>query len=298
MFRVLEIAARGSGLQVRDGLVAVLDSSGEERSFPLDEIGAVILANPAVSVTGEVLSLLSSRCIPVICCDRRYLPVGVYWPVSGRGVDFRERLEAQLHASCSLRKRLWQRVIRNKIESQAAVLRKYRGSCRLDGVARLVKSGDRDGVESRAAVIYWRTLNLFPRRDRGAADENMLLNYVYSILYASVARYLCAAGLELRIGIHHHNQYDAFCLASDLMEPYRAVADAVVLDHLGGGGAVDLGSETRRRLVAGLYGSEVGMGSGRVSLFSAVRETAGSLKRSFKKRDAGELLLPEFRGEG
>ena len=34
------------------------------------------------------------------------------------------------------------------------------------------------------------------------------------------------------LGIHHHNRYNAYCLADDIMEPYRPYVDELVLDML------------------------------------------------------------------
>lgn len=31
------------------------------------------------------------------------------------------------------------------------------------------------------------------------------------------------------LGIHHHNRYNAYCLADDIMEPYRPYVDELVI---------------------------------------------------------------------
>lgn len=37
-------------------------------------------------------------------------------------------------------------------------------------------------------------------------------------------------GLNVMYGVFHRNKYNAFCLADDIMEPYRSVVDKLVLE--------------------------------------------------------------------
>ena len=147
-------------------------------------------------------------------------------PIKGNYVQT-ERFHAQVNAKLPLRKRLWQTVIKEKIRRQGDLLQTLHGSdCNLLSLAEKVRSGDPDNMEGRAAVIYWK--NFWQggfRRDRTAEDGNMLLNYGYAVLRAITARACCAAGLHPTLGINHHNRYNAYCLADDLMEPFRPIVD-------------------------------------------------------------------------
>jgi CRISPR-associated protein Cas1 len=98
--------------------------------------------------------------------------------------------------------------------------------------AREVKSGDTTNREARAAKYYWQTLFDAEdfRRERAGENPNSLFNYAYAVLRAATAKALTGSGLLPTFGIHHHNRYNAFRLADDIMEPYRPVVDELVLE--------------------------------------------------------------------
>jgi CRISPR-associated protein Cas1 len=177
--------------------------------------------------------LLENNCA-VVTCDGSHLPVGMLLPLCANSVQT-ERMRYQIDASQPLKKQLWQQTIVAKIQNQAAVLNAVRG-CEVRNMlkwATEVKSGDSDNLEARAAVYYWQ--NAFPGipnfvRDRDGDAPNNLLNYGYAILRAVVARALAGSGLLPTLGIHHRNKYNAYCLADDVMEPYRPYVDRLVME--------------------------------------------------------------------
>ena len=132
-------------------------------------------------------------------------------------------------------KRLWRQIVRAKIKAQAALLVELRGTdFGLGALVLRVRSGDPSNVEARAARRYWPHVfaDLDFRRHRENEDQNILLNYGYAVLRAIIARAICAAGLHPSLGIHHHNRYNAFCLADDLMEPFRPAVDHAVAEYM------------------------------------------------------------------
>ena len=200
---------------------------------PIEDIGVVVLDNQRITITtGAIEALLENNCA-IITCDHRSMPVGLMLPLSGNTTQS-ERFRDQINASLPLKKQLWQQTIQTKISNQASVL----SSCRNAEVgcmrawARDVRSGDPDNFEGRAAAYYWR--NLFGMhidnftRDREGVPPNNALNYGYAILRAIVARALVSSGMLPTLGIHHHNRYNAYCLADDIMEPYRPYVDEYV----------------------------------------------------------------------
>ena len=200
---------------------------------PIEDIGVVVLDNQRITITtGAIEALLENNCA-IITCDHRSMPVGLMLPLSGNTTQS-ERFRDQINASLPLKKQLWQQTIQAKISNQASVL----SSCRdaevgcLRAWARDVRSGDPDNFEGRAAAYYWR--NLFGMhidnftRDREGVPPNNALNYGYAILRAIVARALVSSGMLPTLGIHHHNRYNAYCLADDIMEPYRPYVDEYV----------------------------------------------------------------------
>ena len=188
-----------------------------EITKPIEDIGVVVLDHKQITITSGVLeSLLENNCA-VITCDSKSMPVGLMLPLYGNTTQ-NERFRQQLDASLPLKKQLWQQTIKAKIDNQASVLRVCVGEemkC-MRIWANEVKSGDPENLEARAAAFFWK--NLFAdiigfTRDREGISPNNLLNYGYAILRAIVARALVASGLLPTLGIHHHNRYNAYCLA-------------------------------------------------------------------------------------
>jgi CRISPR-associated protein Cas1 len=204
------------------------------KTIPIEDIGVIILDNNQITIThGLMESLLANNCA-IVTCDNRRMPVGLFLPLCGNTLQS-ERFQAQIEASLPLKKQLWQQTIQTKIVNQARVLGTKRQVIvkNMLAWARQVKSGDSDNLEGRAAAYYWD--NMFPeidgfRRGREEIPPNNLLNYGYSILRAVVARLLVASGLLPTFGIHHHNRYNAYCLADDIMEPYRPFVDKLVVE--------------------------------------------------------------------
>jgi CRISPR-associated protein Cas1 len=203
------------------------------KTIPIEDIGVVVLDNKRITITQGVLEALLENNCAVITCNDSHLPVGMHLPLVGNTTQT-ERMRFQIEASLPLKKQLWQQTISAKIQNQAAVLRQMRGTEVRNMLkwASEVKSGDSENLEARAAVYYWQ--NAFPMienftRSREGVSPNNLLNYGYAILRAIVARALVSSGLLTTLGIHHRNKYNAYCLADDIMEPYRPYVDRLVM---------------------------------------------------------------------
>lgn len=259
-----------------------------EITKPIEDIGIVILDNKQITITSGVIeSLLENNCA-VITCDSKSMPVGLMLPLCGNTTQ-NERFRHQLDASLPLNKQLWQQTIKAKINNQASVLNKYAGvETRWMKIwASEVKSGDPDNVEARAAAYYWK--NLFPvggfTRDREGVPPNNLLNYGYVILRAVVARGLVGSGLLPTLGIHHHNRYNAYCLADDIMEPYRPYVDELVYQIVDSGINYEtLTREIKSQLLT-IPTLDVVISGKRSPLMIAVGQTTASLYKCF----SGEL---------
>lgn len=260
-----------------------------EVTKPVEDIGIVVLDNKQITITSGVLEALLENNSAVITCDSKSMPVGLMLPLYGNTTQ-NERFRHQLDASLPLKKQLWQQTIRMKIENQATVLRKCKGEemkCMRVWAAD-VKSGDPDNLEARAAAFYWK--NLFAdidgfTREREGIPPNNLLNYGYAILRAVVARALVTSGLLPTLGIHHHNRYNAYCLADDIMEPYRPYVDELIYGIVKSGiGYEELTKELKAQLL-GIPTLEVKIDGRRSPLMIAVSQTTASLYKCF----SGEL---------
>ncbi len=229
--RIIEIAETSSHLRLENGLMCLDFPSGEKVTVPVTDIQCLIIANPGITVTGVLLAALSEAGVIVVISDTKCMPVSMQIPLVGNYAQS-EKFQAQITASLPLRKQLWKSVVKAKIHNQMEVL------CKLHsndfGLKRLwteVKSGDPENIEAQAARIYWQKVFDVPfQRDRDRNDNNALLNYGYAILRAMTARACCGVGLHPTIGINHHNKYNAYCLADDLMEPFRCVVDRCVYE--------------------------------------------------------------------
>lgn len=201
---------------------------------PIEDIGLIVLDHRRITMTSGVLEALLENNCSVITCDSKSMPIGLLLPLYGNTVQ-NERFRFQLMATVPLKKQLWQQTIKAKIENQAAVLFRCLGeeSKCMKVWADEVRSGDPDNLEARAAAYYWKTLFAHIvgfTRDRDGIPPNNLLNYGYAILRAVIARSLVSSGLLPTLGIHHHNRYNAYCLADDIMEPYRPYVDELVFN--------------------------------------------------------------------
>lgn len=268
-----------------------------ERTIPVEDIGVVVLDNRRITITtGAMEALLANNCA-IITCDSTNLPVGLMLPLSGNSTQS-ERFRAQIDASLPLKKQLWQQTVRQKILNQAAVLSKNTGAIvkNMQVWANEVRSGDPDNFEARAAAYYWR--NLFPTlpnfvRGREGDPPNNLLNYGYAILRACVARGLVGSGLLPTLGIHHHNRYNAYCLADDIMEPYRPYVDDLVIQIMQ---EYPDYSELNRSIKAALLtipALDVVLDDKRSPLMIAVGQTTASLAKCFNG-ELRKIAYPEL----
>lgn len=260
-----------------------------EITKPVEDIGVVVLDNRRITITQGLLEALLENNCAVITCDSHSLPVGLMLPLYGNSTQ-NERFRYQLEASQPLRKQLWQQTIKAKIENQAAVLSACSGvpTKNMKRWADDVRSGDPDNVEGHAAAYYWRNffsnitgLENFTRNREGMAPNN-ILNYGYAILRAIVARALVTSGLLPTLGIHHHNRYNAYCLADDIMEPYRPYVDelifAIVKEQ--GGENLQLTPTLKARLLS-IPTLDVVIGGKRSPLMVAATQTTASLYKCF-----------------
>lgn len=271
-------------------------SSDVFKTVPIEDVGIVILDNKQITITHALLDALLQNNCAVVSCDDRHMPTGLFLPLECNTVQS-ERFHDQIEASLPLRKQLWQQTIIQKIKNQAAVLHYSTGEIHktLYNYADDVRSGDPDNIEGRAAAYYWK--NVFPEipgfvRGRDEAYPNPLLNYGYGILRAVVARALVASGLLPTLGIHHHNRYNAYCLADDIMEPYRPYVDRLVIDILKESTDSELSQEAKVKLLA-IPTLEVNINGKRSPLMVAVSTTTASLYKCFSG-EIRKIIYPEM----
>lgn len=269
-----------------------MDDASGLNTVPIEDIGVVVLDNKQLTITQGALESLLENNSAVITCDSSRMPVGLMLPLCGNTTQ-NERFRDQLDASLPLKKQLWQQTIQTKIENQAITLQ----TCRGGEVRNMlkwsteVKSGDSNNLEARAAAYYW--ANMFPKfkRDREGLPPNNFLNYGYAILRAVVARGLVSSGLLPTLGIHHHNRYNAYCLADDIMEPYRPYVDRVVCEMFDSG-MTELDKVAKSRLLS-IPVLDVMINGQQSPLMIAVGLTTSSLYKCFSG-ESRKLIYPQM----
>lgn len=258
-------------------------------TIPIEDIGVVVLDNRQITMTQALMEALLGNNCALITCDKQRMPIGLMLPLSGNSVQT-ERFKNQLQASLPLQKQLWQQTVVAKIQNQAAVLKSVRKEIVSNMLrwANEVRSGDSENLEARAAVYYWKcSFPMIPdfKRDRNGVSPNNLLNYGYSILRAIVARSLVGSGLFPSLGIHHRNKYNAYCLADDIMEPYRPFVDRLVMQMYEEYGPIQVLDMRHKQELLRIPQLDVSIDGKRSPLMVAAEYTTNSLQKCY----SGEL---------
>lgn len=281
-------------------LMVEMKESGEKTQIPVSDIGVLILDNYRITLTQGALAALAEANAVVIVCNAARLPVAYM-----QGLDchhlHQKKTRAQIEAGEALKKRLWAQTVKAKIRNQGAHLAQ-RGRDVTDFVQweKDVRAGDPKNHEARAAAAYWpRLFEDTPafRRDPDGAQPNALLNYAYALLRAATARALLGAGLFPLFGIFHQNQYNAYPLADDIMEPYRPWADRLVRKLWDENAAApteisDLTPELKRALLE-IFKLDCKIEGEVYPLMLATQRTAAGLAACFMK-ERNDIPYPVF----
>lgn len=277
-------------------LVIEMHDSGETKTAPIEDIGLLILDHQQITITQALIAKLLANNTAVVTCDHTHHPTGMLLNLDGNSLQSL-KYQAQVEASLPLKKQLWQQTVTVKIQNQASLLAIQREENKyLMNLSTVVKSGDPDNCEAQAAAYYWK--HIFPpflefRRERYGPPPNNLLNYGYAILRAIVARSLVASGLLPTLGIHHRNQYNAYCLADDIMEPYRPYVDLVVCQIIRGNGKFLEMTPNMKKALLGIPAMDVRIDDQKSPLMNAVQRTTASLAKCFEGKSR-KLLYPEL----
>jgi len=292
--RVVEVSQPGTFLSVKLGQLIVRRDGQTVGQVPCEDIGVLLVDHTGVTYTHSVLTTLLDQGAAVVICNGQHHPAGMLMPLEGNCVQT-ERYRCQLEVKEPVKKRLWQQLVAAKIRHQAAVVADdEQTSGFLRALAQRVRSGDPENLEAQAARRFWRAYlqGLDFKRQRNGVWPNAFLNYGYMVMRAAVARALCSAGLLPAVGIHHSNKYNAFCLADDIVEPFRGFVEAKVRTLAAERGPEDtLGQTVKAKLLETLYQS-VTIGGFTGPLMVGLHRTAASLVRCFTGEDK-QLELPQ-----
>ncbi|MDI9358631.1 MAG: type II CRISPR-associated endonuclease Cas1 [Phycisphaerales bacterium] len=261
---------------------------------PIEDIAMVVLDHPRIKITHCTLNKFLSYHVAMVICNDKRMPAGLLLPFESH-TDQTRRFHLQVEASEPLKKNLWQQLVVMKIHNQASLLKTLQ--IPVDFMLQCehsVSSGDQYNNEAVAAAYYWRRLfKTIPefKRERFGNPPNMLLNYGYTILRSMTARALVMSGLHPTFGIHHHNKYNAYCLADDLMEPYRPFVDKIVCELVQDNNYYLLDDLTVRKKLLAIPLVEVMLHNQKFNIMTAIEYSAHSLASCFLG-DTRKLNLP------
>jgi len=267
-----------------------LEKEGEYITKPIaiEDVGFCILDHNQITISKVAMQKLLENNVAFMICNDSHLPISMQLPLAANDIQT-ERFRYQIDASMPLKKQLWQQTVKSKIINQANHLSKRnQANHRLLHLAKSVSSGDAENCEATAANFYWRHIFIDKveqfNRQRDGNSPNDLLNYGYAVLRAVVARSLCISGLLPTLGIFHRNKYNAYCLADDIMEPYRPYVDEVVYTIMekekpGDWGLANIGV---RAALLRIPSIDVNIDGKTRPLMNAVQRTTASLFRCFE----------------
>jgi len=267
-----------------------------DKSIPIEDIAIVMLENQQISLTHPVLNKLIEYNVAVVSCNKQLHPTGMMLNLDGSSVQS-ERFRVQIEVSEPLKKQLWQQTVMAKINNQAHVLEEWNvETAYLTKIANNIKSGDKENGEAMAAVYYWQ--RLFPPtwnfyRKREGIPPNNLLNYGYAILRAATARSLVGSGLLPTFGIFHRNRYNAYCLADDIMEPYRPFIDSVIREIIHSTSEVETLSIDIKSKLLNTMSMDVFIDGKKSPLLVALQRTTASLANCYLGNQR-RILYPTF----
>jgi len=293
--RIIEISSARTRLSVKYGQLVIKDNGDTRSQIPCEDIGVLLIDHQGTSYTHAVFTELLDKGAAIVLCGGNHHPAGMLLPLESHSTQT-ERFRQQIEAKEPVKKRLWKQLVQAKIKHQARIVgadsEVYPA---LMALRKRVRSGDPSNIEAQASRKFWACYlqDVQFRRSVDGPPPNNLLNYGYMVMRAAVARALCSAGLLPCLGVHHRNRYNAFCLADDMVEPFRGFVEAKVKDICEGDGVPDdLTQDIKARLLEVLY-EPISITGFKGPLMVALHRTMASLQRCF----AGEqerLELPEL----
>lgn len=280
-----------SYLKLNQKQLVVQDPESKEikGTVPIEDIALLMLDHYQITISNQLLIKLQGNNVAVISCDEHHLPFGMMLPMYGHS-EYSERIKYQLAASEPLKKQLWKQTVEQKIENQKALLDlNNKVSEPLVEYQLTVKSGDTSNREGIAAQFYWKHLFENFSRERYGEEPNNLLNFGYAVLRSIVARAIVSSGLLPVLGIFHRNKYNAYCLADDVMEPYRPFVDKLVYNYVVDNHNYELNKDAKAHILT-IATQDVLIDGAVRPLFVAVTTTTSSLYKCF----TGELRLIKY----
>ncbi len=277
----------------REHFSLVIEQAQSAR-VPFEDIAVIVLNNREITLTHPVLSACAEYGIGLYSTGDNHQPNGVFLPFLSHSRATR-MMRLQLSIDKPQAKRAWAEIVKSKINNQAIclTLAKCGDAERLSSYAYRVRSGDVENMEAQASSYYFP--QLFGNGFHRAKDcwINAALDYGYAVIRGAIARGLVAHGFQPNIGLFHRSEQNAFNLADDLIEPYRALVDFHVFKHINPHAEpnAELSPKDKATLV-GLLNVDILMPRGNMSVLSSIEHAVESLVRLYEGANESVLELP------
>lgn len=265
---------------------------GEEtaRIF-IDEIAVLMIENPAVSMTGCLLSELTEKKVRIIFCDEKRSPYAELQPYSGCH-NASLKIKQQMGWTQEQKTAVWTEIVLEKICNQAKTLVENgheSEAAMLTGYMRELVPGDETNREGHAAKVYFNAL--FGKNfSRGQENPiNAALNYGYGLILSAFNREVTLCGYLTHIGLFHDNMFNPYNLSCDMMEPFRAIVDRKVVDIA----PIEFGKKEKQELL-GILHSPVRIAGTEQTVMNAVKKYSRSVFEAIELADADRLNFIEL----
>lgn len=267
-------------------------------TIPVEDIDMLLIDNNQITITSSVLKSLQDNKVALIICDDKHMPSGLMLPINGNSLQ-QERFNLQINMKQSYKNKLWKQIIFHKIKNQSHVLKVvHKSYIKLEYLSKEIKLGDSTNREAQASIYYWK--NIFTdkitkfNRDKNGNYPNNLLNYGYMILRSMMSKNIVSSGLSPTIGLFHKNQFNTFCLADDLIEPFRPFVDKIVYDLINNDNVDEILTKEQRKKLIQIITLEVVSNNEITSLGLAMQNFVNSFV-CFLKNEKKELEFPKFK---
>ncbi len=284
-----------SYLKLKDRQLTIIDpeSKTEIGRVAIEDMALLLLDHYQITISTQAIIALQANTVAIITCDAHHLPFGIMLPMYGNS-EYSERIKKQMQVSDPLKKQLWKQTVYAKVKNQQAVLWQYQKPyAHMDYYLEHIKSGDRSNMEGIAAQNYWKYLLNDFQRVRFGDTPNNFLNFGYAVLRSIIARALVSSGLLPVLGIFHKNKYNPYCLADDIMEPYRPFVDKMVYQYIGSNkNHTELNKEAKAYLLQ-IATQDVKIDGNTRPLLVAVTTTTASLYKCYTGENR-QIKYPEF----
>ncbi len=271
------------------------ENSNEDIKIPLEDISTIILEHLQIKLSNYLLSICGEYNITIFSCDKYHQPNTILTPFSQHSRTTKI-VKNQINMSEPFKKRLWQKIVQQKITNQSNVLKILFNNEELDRYIEKVQSGDKTNIEGQTSKKYWSILfKNFKRHSE--TKQNYALNYGYAVLRGTLAKYIASSGLIPSIGVHHCSELNSFNLADDLIESFRPFIDLMVAEmKINEKDTTTLTKADKAYLLTILH-KQCQYKNEQITVQNACEYTCQNFVKSLVQKDSNILDLPQFIGE-